>query len=136
MLFLRKPERKNLTVFQILRSLFLQSPVVTHPDRSDAQNRYLVGIPVTQAVKTQGFCKIAYQGRIPPRIPVTIFCIQHHGREHPFLLHEFNEVGIPVALVEILLEFRQPLVFKKTDGFLYDFAGFLSRNVVVIFFWI
>ncbi len=131
MLFLRQAEGKDVALVEQRLGFCLQRLVVAHPDRSYAQHRHLVGVPVAQAEEAEHLGKAADAPAVPDRVlaGLAVAGWRHHRRQDAFTLAELQKVGVPDRAVVVFLESGQPLGLKESHRFFHDLARTLIRVV-------
>src|SRR5210317_1149456 len=102
--------------------LFLDRLIVGDPDWSETQHADLPGVPVSEAVEAEDFVEFA----VTPAVPAHAFGATRVGRwrhqlgEDLLASDELQKVRIPGALVIVLLDTSQSLVFEELNGLLHD----------------
>jgi hypothetical protein len=105
-LLLREAEREDRPVLEQLGGATARRRVLALPDRAEPEDRDLPRVPVRESVEPCDLAERGDAGRIPPLVRITAGLGRwgQHRREDALALDELQEVGIPGALVIVLLE--------------------------------
>ncbi len=131
---LREPKGEHGPLLEQLRGPALEAFVLAHPDRPQAQDGDLPGVPVGQPVKTQNLVEFAVAPGVPAAAGVAVARWGQQGGEKFLLPDKVEEIGVPGAGVIVFFDLFQALVFKKSNGFAHDLPRWLVGIVAVVLF--
>ena len=116
-LTLGKPECHHAARFELGGGAFLGLDVVALPDRPEAQDGDLLGVPVGQAVEPEDLAQRGIARGVPPlvRIARAVFRRGEEGREDPFSLDQVEEVRHPRRLEVVGKQLRLAAFFEPVD---------------------
>ena len=116
-LLLGEAEREDRAVLQQLGGAAPGGGVVALPDRAEPENRDLPRVPVGEAVEAGDLAERADAGGVPALVGVAgrFRGGGQQGREDALALDELQEVGVPGALVVVLLERRLAAGLEEVD---------------------
>ena len=122
---LGQPERHDTTVGKFLRCTLLRSVVVTHPDRSESEDRDLPRVPVRQPVETEDLAQSCVAGTVPTTVLVTVGeCRRSLERREQLLpADEFEKVGDPHGVEVVLKQLLLAAALEPFDGGSQQTAG-------------
>jgi hypothetical protein len=112
---LGEAEGEDSARLEKLRRLPLDLLVIAHPDRPEAQDSDLPGIPVGKAVEAENLIELAVAPGVPAAVVAAVLGWCQKREEESLLLHEIEEVLIPDALVIVALDRRETLRFEEID---------------------
>jgi len=119
---LRQAEAEDATVEQVLCGALLDLRSIGHPQRSEAEDADLPGVPVGEPVEAEDLVENTVPAGVPARIGIVdrVLGGRQHGREDTVLFDEVEEVAVPASLVVVLLETDLALRLEELDGLLHD----------------
>ena len=117
MLLLGEAEREDRAVLEQLGGAAARGGVVALPDRAEPENRDLPRVPVRQAVEAGDLAERADARGVPALVRVAgrFRRGRQQRREDALALDELQEVGVPGALVIVLLERRLAAGLEEVD---------------------
>ena len=126
-LLLGQPEGEDAPLLQQASGVALDLLVAAHPDRPEAEDRHLPGVPVGQAVEAEDLVEFAVAPGVPAASLAALVWRGEEGGEEPAILHEVEEVPVPDPFVIVVLDPRQPLRFEEVDDGEHQLAVGLVR---------
>ena len=133
---LGEAEAEDPAVLQVLGGLLLHFLVPAHPDRAQAQDRHLPGVPVRQAVEGEDLVHLAVAPRVPAAVCVAVLRGREQGREDLVVLQELDEIIVPDAPLIIGLDALLALALEEVDRLLHHLLRFFAGIVTCVFLWI
>ena len=117
MLFLGEAEREDRAVVEQLGRAAPGGGVLALPDRAEPEDRDLPRVPVRQPVEAGDLAERGDASGVPALVRVAAGLGRggQHRREDALALHELQEVGVPGALVVMLLERRLAAGLEELD---------------------
>ena len=116
-LALGERERHHAAGLELCGRAFLGLDVVALPDRPEAQDRDLLGVPVRQPVEPEDLAQRGVAGGVPPLVRVASAVLRRgeEGREDLFLLDEVEEVRHPGRLEVVAEQLGLAAAFEPVD---------------------
>ena len=94
--------------------------VCPHPDRTQAQHRYLPGIPVGETIESRDLREFVDAVCVPAGVGRAVACGCHESCEYLVLPDEVHKIVVPDLAAPVGLNLFQTLVFKKLDCLDHD----------------
>ena len=115
--FSERPNAKIAAVLEQLGGAAARGGVVALPDRAEPEDRDLPRVPVRQAVEAGDLAERADARGVPALVRVAgrLGGGRQQRREDALALDELEEVGVPGALVIVLLERRLAAGLEEVD---------------------
>ena len=114
---LGQAEGKYAPLRERLRRLPLDRFVLAHPDRAQAQDRDLPGVPVGQPVEGDDLVELAVAVGVPPRVGIgAVLGGRQQSGKDLILFDEIKILPVPDPLVIVILDAAKTLSFEEVDG--------------------
>ncbi len=110
-------ERHHAAGLELRGRAFLGLDVVALPNRPEAQDRHLLGVPVRQPVEPEDLAQRGVAGGVPPLVRVAAAVLRRgeEGREDLLLLDEVEEVRHPRRLEVVAQQLDLAATFEPLD---------------------
>ena len=106
----------------------LEGFVGAHPDRAEAEDGDLPGVPVVQAVEAEDLVELAVAPGVPAGRPSTELEGATGASRRSLRLEEGQEVLVPDAILIVLLDLLEPFAFEESHRVTHDGGRSLPRG--------